>query len=242
MLLQDRIALVTGAGSGIGLAVAKAYAREGATVLLLGRDQSKLETAFDAITAAGGSASIAPVDLENELGAVPQLVKGVHERYGKLDILVNNAGQLGVMTPLAAYDPVKWEQVMRVNLTAPFFLTRELMPLLAQSDNAAVINVVSTVAFAGRAYWGAYAASKAALANLTETWAGELQKTAIRMNTVNPGGTATAMRAAAFPGEDPESIPSAEQIAPVFLYLASEHSKERGQHLKARDWMDWRAP
>ncbi|MBF0455786.1 MAG: SDR family NAD(P)-dependent oxidoreductase [Magnetococcales bacterium] len=242
MILKDRIALVTGAGAGIGQAVALTYAQQGATVILLGRKSKhkKLEKTYDLIQEVGGTATIVPLDLENELGIVPDLVKGLYERYGRLDILVNNAGDLGSLTPLALYDNLQWEKVMRVNLTAPFFLIRELLPLLKLSDDASVINVVSSVAFKGRHFWGAYAAAKAGLVNLTETWSAELEKSPVRMNTVNPGGTATAMRASAFPGEDPQSIPQPHEITPLFLYLASAYAKEvRGQHLAARDWLGW---
>ncbi|MBF0370765.1 MAG: YciK family oxidoreductase [Magnetococcales bacterium] len=242
MMLQNRIALVTGAGSGIGQAIALAYAKEGATVLLLGRTQKKLEETYDRIKAFKGEASIVLLDLEKELHRIPQLVEGLHKRFGRLDILVNCAGLLGTMTTLEGYKPVEWEAVFRVNVTAPFFLTRELLPLLGAAPTASIINVSSSVAHQGRAFWGGYAASKAALANLTETWAGELTKTQIRINTVNPGGTATPMRATAFPGENPTTLPTPQEITPVFLYLASDESKDvRGQHLKARDWLKWQA-
>ncbi|MBF0346546.1 MAG: SDR family NAD(P)-dependent oxidoreductase [Magnetococcales bacterium] len=240
MLLNNQITLVTGAGSGIGQAVAELLAREGAWVILLGRTQSKLEATADRIGNAGGRASIAPLDLENGLNRVPEVVQAIHERFGRLDLLVNNAGMLGTLTPLEHLDGVLWEQVFRINVTAPFFLTRELLPLLKKSAAASVINVVSSVAFKGRAFWGAYAASKAALVNLTETWSGELSRQGIRCNTVNPGATATAMRAQAYPGEDPATLPTPEQVARVFLYLASDLSKEvHGQHLNARDWLTW---
>ncbi|MBF0448575.1 MAG: SDR family NAD(P)-dependent oxidoreductase [Magnetococcales bacterium] len=242
MILKDRIALVTGAGAGIGQAVAQAYAKQGATVILLGRKskRNKVEHTFDLIQEQGGRSTIVHLDLENELGLVPSVVQGLYERYGRLDILVNNAAELGGLTPLEHYDNMLWEKVFRVNVTAPFFLIRELLPLLKKSEDASVINVVSSVAFKGRHFWGAYAASKAALANLTETWSAELEKSSVRMNTVNPGGTATDMRARAFPGEDPRSIPKPDEITPLFLYLASNYSKTvRGQHLTARDWLGW---
>lgn len=241
MVLKDRITLVTGAGTGIGQAVAQAFAKEGATVILLGSKQKHLENTYDQIVANGGKATIAPLDLENGLNQIPDLVKNLYERFDHLDVLVNNAGVLGTLTPLDAYDTIQWESVLRVNITAPFFLTRELFPLLKRSQAGSVINVVSTVAFKGRAFWGAYAASKAALVNLTETWAAEQLNSSIRMNTVNPGGTRTTMRAQAFPGEDPATLPNPSQVVPVFLYLASDESKDvRGKHLSAWDWLDWK--
>ncbi|MBF0357109.1 MAG: SDR family NAD(P)-dependent oxidoreductase [Magnetococcales bacterium] len=243
MILKDRIALVTGAGAGIGQAVAQDYAKHGATVILLGRKSKhkKLEKTYDLIQKEGGKAVIVPLDLEHELGLVPEMVKGLYERFGKLDILVNNAGDLGALTPLELYDNMLWEKIFRINITAPFFLIRELLPLLKKSDDASVINVVSSVAFKGKHFWGAYAASKAALVNLTETWSDELGKTSVRMNSVNPGATATAMRASAYPGENPNTIPQPTEITPAFLYLASSAAKEeRGQHIDARCWMWWK--
>lgn len=242
MLLKDKVTLVTGAGTGIGQAVANLFAREGAWVILLGRTQKKLEETFDQITTAGGRAVILPLDLENALNLVPDVVRAVHERFDRLDVLVNNAGILGTLTPLEHFDSVLWEQIFRINVTAPFFLTREMIPLLKRSPDASVINVVSTVAFKGRAFWGAYAAAKAALVNLTETWAEEFPNQGIRFNTVNPGATATTMRAQAYPGEDPATLPTPQQVARVFLYLAANHSRNvRGQHLNARDWFSWGA-
>ncbi|MBF0426757.1 MAG: SDR family NAD(P)-dependent oxidoreductase [Magnetococcales bacterium] len=241
MLLNKQIALVTGAGSGIGQAVAMAYAAAGATVLLLGRTQKQLEVTHDRIRAQGNQAVIVPLDLEKELHRVAELAQGIHDRFGHLDILVNNAAQLGAMTPLAAYEPPLWETVFRVNVTAPFFLTRELLPLLRLAGAGCVINVVSGVGQHGRAYWGAYAASKAALINLTETWGAELAQSTIRINAVDPGPTATRMRAHAYPGEDPARLPAPADIVPVFLYLASTHSRHlTGQHLEAGEWVQWR--
>ncbi|MBF0177014.1 MAG: SDR family NAD(P)-dependent oxidoreductase [Magnetococcales bacterium] len=240
MLLDQQIALVTGAGSGIGQAVAMAYAEAGATVMLLGRSQKALEKTHDRILQQGNQAVIVPLDLEKELHRMADVVQNIHARFGRLDILVHAAAQLGVLTPLAAYEPPLWETVFRVNVTAPFFLTRELLPLLHRSAAASVINITSSVGHKGRAYWGAYAASKAALVNLTETWSEELAPTPIRINSVNPGATATTMRAQAFPGEDPTTLPTPAAIVPVFLYLASRHSAHlRGQHLEAREWLHW---
>lgn len=241
MLLADRIALVTGAGSGIGRAVSLHYAREGAMVILVGRRQRALEETHDRIVAAGGHCTIVPLDLDVELVRVPDLVNAVLERFQRLDILVNNAALLGNLTPLAALEPVWWEAIFRVNVTAPYFLTQSLLPLLRRSADGCVINVVSGLARRGRAYWGAYAMSKAALLNMTESWAEELAGSPVRINAVDPGPTATAIRAAAFPGEDPASLPTPEQVTPAFLYLASARGVN-GQLLDARQWHDWRPP
>jgi NAD(P)-dependent dehydrogenase (short-subunit alcohol dehydrogenase family) len=239
-MLKDRIALVTGAGSGIGRAVALAFARRGAVVVLVGRKVAALEETYDQVLAVGGTATLVVLDLERQLERVSELTQLLAKRYGQLDILVNNAGQLGAMTPLAHYDPRIWETVFRVNVTAPFFLIRELLPLLRQSVAGSVINVTSGVAYQGCAYWGAYAASKAALANLTETWAAELVRTSVRINAVNPGEVATALRASAFPGEDSGKLLTPENITPVFLYLGSDASRGvTGVHLQARDWLHW---
>ncbi|MBF0136249.1 MAG: SDR family NAD(P)-dependent oxidoreductase [Magnetococcus sp. DMHC-1] len=240
MLLDKQIALVTGAGSGIGQAVALAYAAAGATVLLLGRTQKNLEATYDRILQQENQAVIVPLDLEKDLHRVADLVREIHARFGRLDILVNGAAQLGTLTPLAAYEPPQWETVFRVNVTAPFFLIRELLPLLRQAPRATVINITSGVGQQGRAYWGAYAASKAALINLTETWGQELAQSTIRINAVNPGPTATTLRARAFPGEDASSLPTPADIVPVFLYLASPQGAHlQGRHLQAREWLHW---
>lgn len=240
MVLRNRIALISGAGSGLGRAIARAYAGAGAMVFLLGRHQEALEESYDLIVKQNGRGCIVPLDLEKDLHRVPEVAKGIYDRHGRLDILVNNAGLLGSLAPLEGYDPVQWEAVFRVNVTAPFFLTQGMLPLLKNSPAAAVINVVSGVGRHGRPFWGAYAASKAALINLTQTWAGELAPSTIRINAVDPGPTATAMRARAYPGESPLTLPTAEEITPVFLYLASDGARHlQGAYLKGRDWRQW---
>ncbi|MGN7612199.1 YciK family oxidoreductase [Magnetococcales bacterium HHB-1] len=238
MLLKDRIALVTGAGGGIGRAVAKSFAKEGAFVILLGRRQEPLETLFDEIENAGGGASIVPFDLEKDLARASELSGQVRRRFGRLDILVNNAAILGTLTPMSAYTPEMWESVFRINVTAPYFLTQQLLPMLQKSDSASVINVSSSVAQHGRAFWGAYAASKAAFLNMTQTWAQELENTNIRINSLNPGATATAMRTLAFPGERADHLPTPEDLLPVFLYLASSQSEGvTGEMVQAKSWL-----
>lgn len=232
-------ALVTGAGSGIGRAVSRALAAVGHQVVLVGRHAERLAETRLAIEAAGGRASVYPLDLERELEEIPRLAEWLRERFGTLEVLVNNAARSGQRTPLAEFDLALWEAIFRLNVTAPFYLTRCCLPLLLAAPAGTVINVTtSDLAVRGRALWGAYAASKAALRNLTETWADELRHTTVRINAVNPGTTATPMRAASFPQEDPALHPSPDQIVPVFLHLVSPAGRHlHGQHLEARDWL-----
>lgn len=228
-LLQGKIILVTGAGSGIGRTAALAYARHGATVVLLGRTTSKLEAVYDEIEANGWpQAAIYPMNLE---GASEQdyanLAATLDREFGHLDGLLNNAGLLGELKPIAQYDAETWQRVMQVNLNAPFLLTRELLPLLRKADNASIVFTSSTVGHEGRANWGAYSVSKFATEGLMQTLADEEDGISnVRVNSLNPGGTRTSMRATAFPGEAPDSRPTPENIMPLYLYLMGKDSLE----------------
>jgi NAD(P)-dependent dehydrogenase (short-subunit alcohol dehydrogenase family) len=228
MLLEDRVVLVTGAGSGIGRAVAQAYAREGATVVLLGRTQSTLEACYDSITGEGGKATLVPLNLDKELHRVPELVQQLHQRFGRLDMLVNSAAIMGTgtLTTLSACKPSAWEAALRVNLTAPFFLTRELLPLLQLSPRGVVVNMVCDVARTPRPYWGPYSVSKAALVNMTAMWALETSLTALRFYMVDAGKVASDLRKVAYPGEDPATLPAPESVVPLFLHLARHAGDE----------------
>ncbi|MBF0159030.1 MAG: SDR family NAD(P)-dependent oxidoreductase [Magnetococcales bacterium] len=219
MPLTNRVALITGAGGGIGRAVSCRYAAAGATCILLGQHQPPLNETYDQITADGGQASLVVLDLEKELHVVPQLVASLHERFGRLDILVNNAAEFGLMTPLATYEPTLWEKVLRINLTAPFFLTRELLPLLQRSDRAFVINVSCDIAHQPQGYWGAYGISKAALSAMSRIWAQELTHTRVQIHDFNVAATATRLRKKAYPAEDITTLLSPEQVASSFLDL-----------------------
>ena len=237
-LLKDRIILVTGAGEGIGREAAKHYAAHGATVILLGRTQEKLEAVYDEIEAAGHpQAAIVPMNLEvaTEHDYI-ELCNTLHQEFGRLDGILHNAGILGVRTPIDNYDPVIWHQVMQVNLNAPFMLTQTLMPLLQASEDASIIFTSSGVGRTGKAYWGAYAVSKFGTEGLMQVLADELENTAnIRVNAINPGGTRTNMRAYAYPGENPETLPTPADIMPVYLYLMGPDSKDtQGQSLDAQ--------
>lgn len=219
-ILAGRVALITGASRGIGRAVALRFAAEGAHVVLIARTVGGLEEVDDAVKAAGGQATLVPCDL-TDFEAVDTLGPALLERFDKLDIFVGNAGALGEMTPLTHYDAKAWHDVFDVNVHANWRLIRTLEPLLRRSDAGRAILVTSGAAAHPRAFWGAYAVTKAAVEALARVWASELENTNVRLNLLNPGATRTGMRAAAFPGEDPESLKTPEDIAGRFVELAS---------------------
>lgn len=235
-LLAGRTILVTGAGDGIGRAAARSYAAHGATVVLLGRTTGKLEAAYDEIEAAGGpQPAIFPLDLESAgEEAYAGLAGAVGETFGELHGLLHNAGVLGERRPIEHTTWPAWQQVLQVNVHAAFLLTRALLPLLRAAPRASVLFTASSVGRRGRAYWGAYAVSKFATEGLMQVLADELENTGeVRVNSLNPGATATAMRRAAYPGEDPRSNPSPEAIMPAYLYLMGDDSV--GIHGRALD-------
>ncbi|MDQ2078066.1 YciK family oxidoreductase [Marinimicrobium sp. ABcell2] len=226
-LLKDKIILVTGAGDGIGKVAAKTFAAHGATVVLLGRTQSKLEQVYDEIETLGGpQPAIYPFNLEGAAHKEYQDLRNVlEETFGVLHGLVHNAGELGERTPVENYSPDAWMRVMQVNLNAPFLLTQALLPLMERADNASIVFTSSGVAYQGRAFWGAYAASKAGQENFMQTLADELDEaSSIRANSINPGATRTRMRATAYPAEDPTTVPTPEAHMPLYLYLLGDDS------------------
>jgi len=226
-LLNDKVILITGAGTGIGRVAALTYARHGATVILLGRNIKKLEAVYDEIEQNHWPMpAIYPLNLESARDAdFVRLAETIEQEFGRLDGLLHNASVLGVLKPISQYPTSEWMQIMQVNLNAVFMLTRELLPLLRQGDRASVIFTSSGVGHKGRAHWGAYSVSKFATEGLMQIIADEEDGISdVRINSVNPGGTRTAMRAAAFPGEDPDSLPTPEAIMPVYLYLMGDDS------------------
>lgn len=228
-LLKNRIVLVTGAGDGIGRTAALTFARHGATVILLGRTVEKLEQVYDDIVAASGpEPGIVPMDLEKAGQAeINELVQALIENYGRLDGLLHNASILGERVPFDHYSIEQWQRVMQVNCTAVFMLTRLLMPLLRESDDARVLFTSSSVGETPRAYWGAYAVSKYAMEGFAKLMADELENTStIRVNILNPGGTRTAMRAKAYPAEDPNTLKTPDALMPLYLYLMGPDSRE----------------
>ena len=237
-LLAERVILITGAGDGIGRAVAFACATHGATVVLLGRTVAKLESIYDEIVAAGAPRpAIYPMDLE---GAVPdhylELADRLEAELGRLDGLLHNAALLGSLTPIEHYDPVEWLRVMQVNLNAPFLLTRACLALLKRAEDASLLFTSSGVGRRARAYWGAYSASKFAIEALMQILADELDENShVRVNSINPGRVRTAMRASAYPGENPRTLPAPQDIVLPYLYLLGPDSRGvRGQALDAQ--------
>jgi NAD(P)-dependent dehydrogenase (short-subunit alcohol dehydrogenase family) len=227
-LLKDRVILITGAGSGLGRALAVECARAGAHVILSGRNGAKLERVYDEIEALGApQPAIAMLDLAAATAVeYDALARVISDEFGRLDGLVHSAGLLGDRTPLEQYDVPTWCKVLHVNLTAPFILTQVLLPELRKSADASVIFVSSGVVKQSRPFWGAYAVAKTGLESVRSMWSEELEGEAnIRVNSVNPGRMRTAMRAAAYPAEDPNSVPKPETISGVFLYLLSEHGR-----------------
>ncbi|HEX7237847.1 MAG TPA: YciK family oxidoreductase [Gammaproteobacteria bacterium] len=231
-----RVVMVTGATSGIGRAVASALVQNGATVILHGRSEKALEALYQELKLLGPEPSVAQIDLERAQGPqYQQLTSEIESRYGRLDGLLHNAAILGDRSPIEHYDIGLWQRVLLVDLTAPFILTRCLLPLLRSSDDASLVFTSSGVGVHGRAFWGAYAAAKAGLENLAQTLTEELENTPIRVNVVNPGGTRTKMRTRAYPAENPASLPAPETVAPPFLYLLGGASRGvRGQRLDVR--------
>lgn len=227
--LRDRVILITGAGGAIGGALAKACAAAGARVVLCGRNVRKLEAVYDAIVAAGSpQPSIVPLDFERaDAAQYDALAEAIRNEYGRLDGLAHLAGLLGDRSPVLHYDVPTWLKVMHVNVNAPFILTRTLLPLLAAAADPSIVFTGSGVSTRGRAYWGAYAASKFAVEGLMQVLADELDvKPRIRSNSVNPGKVRSPMRARAYPGEDPAALPAPEEVLAPFLYLLGADSAD----------------
>jgi len=237
MKLKDKNVLITGGSKGIGKGLAKIFLKEGANVIICARNQEILDQAVNELETFGNikgySANIAKLD------DVKSLYDFVSVEFKHLDILINNASILGIKRKIKDIPEDVWDSVIQINLNSQFYVIKAFLPLLEKSENSSIINVSSSVGRKGKADWGAYAASKFGLEGLTQVLADELKDTNIRINSVNPGGTRTQMRADAYPDEDPDTLPTPEEISSVFVYLASDESIGiNGQQFNARDYLD----
>lgn len=242
-LFASRVILVTGAGGAIGGAVAKALAAEGASVVLMGRGLPPLERVYDAIVKAGHAkpaicpldfATAKPVEFQNSVAMIQQ-------EFGRLDGLLHAAATLGSLTPVEHFDAGLWDRVLQVNLTAPLLLTRACLPLLKAAPDAAILFSTSEVGQKGRAYWGAFGVAQAGIENLTQILADELEtNTAIRVNCIDPGPVRSRLRALAYPGEDPNSLPDAQTVVPAYLQIMAASGKitTSGQRICATDYLN----
>ena len=236
-LLEGKVALITGGSRGVGKAVAMAYAREGAKVFICARKRAGLKKAAEEIRAAGGEVQWCVADI-SRVNEVKRLVRQVCRAYGTIHILVNNASILGPREPITRYPLSAWEEVLKVNLTALFLVTREVLGVMIPQREGVIVNLSSGVGRIGKARWGAYAAAKFGVEGLTQVVADEVKEWNIRVNAVNPGGARTALRAQAYPDEEPLTLPTPEEVTPVFVYLAGDESREiTGRSFDARDWL-----
>ena len=233
-MLEGKVALVTGASQGLGRALALACAREGANLVISSRSADSLEPVAEEARASDIEVLAVPADLSRSED-VQELVDAAAERFGKIDVLVNNAGLLGPRVRIEEYPEDKWRSVLDANLTGPFLVSKAAIPHMR--EGASVINVTSGVSIEGRPEWGAYSVSKFGLEGLTQILAAELKAHGIRANSVDPGGMRTTMRAAAYPDEDPTTRITPEENTAVFLFLASDESREvTGERFKAQEF------
>jgi NAD(P)-dependent dehydrogenase (short-subunit alcohol dehydrogenase family) len=241
--LSDRFALVTGASRGIGAAVALELAKVGAHVVAAARTVGGLEELDDKIKAVGGSATLVPLDMKDSDG-IARLALALKERYGRLDVLVGNAGILRTPTPLGHIEPKDWDDIFAVNVTANWQIIRAFDPLLKLSDAGRAVFITSAIATLARAYFGAYAVSKAALDIMVRTYAAECAQTNVRANLFSPGQTRTRMMATAFPGVDPLTLPTPEEVAKTIVPLCLPTCTENGKlyDFRAGKFLEFKAP
>jgi NAD(P)-dependent dehydrogenase (short-subunit alcohol dehydrogenase family) len=233
-VLEGKVAVITGASKGLGKALALAYAKEGARVIINARSKGSIHPVAEEVEALGSEVLALAADVSKSAD-VERLVDAATQRFGKIDVLVNNAGLLGPRVAIEEYPEDEWRRVIDANLTGPFLITKAAVPRML--EGASIVNVVSGVSVEGRAGWGAYSVSKFGVEGLTQILAAELEERGIRANAVDPGGMRTEMRAAAYPEEDPMTRITPEENTDVFLYLASDESKGvTGQRFKAQEF------
>ncbi|HZY57664.1 MAG TPA: SDR family NAD(P)-dependent oxidoreductase [Rubrobacteraceae bacterium] len=233
-MLQDKVVMITGASRGLGRALALAFSREGANLVITSRNEDALKPVTEEAKGAGAEVLAIAVDV-SESEDVERLVTSVVERFGRIDVRVNNAGLLGPRVPIAEYPENEWRRVLEANLTAPFLLTKAVIPYMPEGGS--IVNITSGVSIEGRPRWGAYSVSKFGLEGLTQILAAELEERSIRVNSVDPGSMRTEMRAAAYPDEDPMTLITPEENTDVFLYVASDESRNvSGERFKAQEF------
>lgn len=233
-MFAEKVALITGASRGLGRALALACAREGVSLVLNARSEESIRSVSDEARKLGAEVAAIPADVSTPEGA--KMVAGAAaERFGRIDTLVNNAGILGPRVKIEEYPEDEWRAVLEANLTGPFLMSKAAIPHI--SEGGSIINITSGVSISGRAEWGAYSVSKFGLEGLTQILAAELEDRGVRVNSVDPGGMRTEMRAAAYPQEDPTTLITPEENVDVFLYLMSDESKDvTGQRFRAQEF------
>ena len=233
-MLRDKVVMVTGASRGLGRALTLAFAEEGANLVINSRNSDSLDPVAKEAEDAGAEVLAVPADVSVQAD-VEGLVNAAVDRFGRIDVLVNNAGLLGPRVPIVEYPEDEWRKVLEANLTGPFLLTKALIPHMPEGGS--IINVTSGVSIQGRPRWGAYSVSKFGMEGFTQILAAELEERGIRANSVDPGGMRTEMRAAAYPDEDPNTLVTPEENTDVFLYLASDESRDvTGERFKAQEF------
>ncbi len=226
--LHNKIALITGASRGIGAAVAKRFAKEGAHLILVSRNQISLEKVDDEIRNYGSKPTLVPIDVTDDKN-MDLMASEIAKRFGKIDILVGNAAILGPLSPMSHYEPKIWKNIFEINFHANWRLIRNFEMLLKQSNSGRAIFVTSGIARKKRAYWGPYSASKAALEKMVLDWSEEITKTNLKVNIIDPGRVRTSMRKSAYPGENPEINPMPEEVTDLFVKLSDDNLQDNGQ-------------
>ncbi len=233
-MLEGKVALITGASQGLGRALALAYAKEGASIIINSRSEESIRPVAEEVESMGAEVLALAADVSKSAD-VERLVDAATRRFGRIDVLVNNAGILGPRVAILDYPEDEWRRVIDANLTGPFLVSKAVVEHMPEGGS--IVNVVSGVSVEGRAKWGAYSVSKFGVEGLTQILAAELKERGIRVNAVDPGGMRTEMRAAAYPEEDPMTRITPEENTDVFLYLASDESKdETGERFKAQEF------